>query len=303
MKHKIKTATNLLDAVMEAYNGVSRQKAKQIVSHASFILNGTRINNHPKLEVKSGDTIEIETNQKKFQPEIKTPDKRNPVSIQFEDDFFVIAIKPAGLLTNPDPNQKSAKSFQKLIENFLMVRDDKNVKLHVVHRLDREVEGIVMFTKSEDLKEQMKDNWRDVTKIYTAIVEKKPLNEEGVIENWLMDTPSQKVMAFKSEVAGSKFAKSSYKLTKMIRNYALIEVRLHTGRKNQIRVHLSGIGCPIVGDRKYGADSEIVRQIRLAATFLEFIHPETGRTITISYQPNKRFFQPFGQEDEKYKII
>jgi 23S rRNA pseudouridine1911/1915/1917 synthase len=303
MKHRIKTATNLLDAILEAYHGVSKQKAKQIVSHGSFLLNGTRISNHPKNEVKIGDLLEIENGQKKPAPEVKNPDKRNPVSIQFEDEYFVIGIKPAGLLTNPDPNQQTAKSFQKLLENYLNVRENKPVKLYVVHRLDREVEGIVMFTKDEELRDSMKDNWSEVTKIYTAITERRPSTDEGIIENWLMDTPSQKVMAFRNEVAGSKYAKSSFRFVKQLRKYSLIEVKLHSGRKNQIRVHLSGIGCPIVGDRKYGADSSFIRQIRLAATYLEFNHPVYGKNITIAYQPNKRFFNPAENEDEKYKII
>jgi len=303
MKHKIKQAGNLLDAVLEAQFGVSRQKAKQIVSHARFLLNGTPIKNHPKQEVKPGDILEINSDQKKKLTENTNPDKRNPVAIHFEDDYLLVAIKPAGLLTTHEAEQKGGKSFHKLIENYLSVREDEFTKLYVVHRLDREVEGIVLFAKSEEIRDELKDNWQDVTKKYIALTEGKPEPESGFIESWLMDTSSQKVLAFKHEVEGSKFAKSFYQYIKPVRKFSLVEVTLHTGRKNQIRVHLASINCPIVGDRKYGADPGVLRQVRLAGTHLDFHHPKNGKFIEINYQPNKKFFNPSEREDEKYKII
>lgn len=303
MKHTIKLATNLLDAVMEAHHGMSRQKAKQVVSHSRFQLNGKLIKNHPKLETQVGDVLEIISTKNQKVTENTNPDKRNPVAIHFEDRYLIIAIKPAGLLSTHESSQQGGKSFHKLLENFISVRDDNPTRLHVIHRLDREVEGIVIFAKSEDIQETIKENWQEVTKRYTAITEGKPNPESGFIENWLMDTSSQKVFAFPKEVEGSKFAKSFYQYIRKVGRYSLIEVTLHTGRKNQIRVHLSGINCPIVGDRKYGADDSVQRQVRLAATHLDLLHPVTGQRIDINYQPSKKFFSPSESEDEKYKII
>jgi 23S rRNA-/tRNA-specific pseudouridylate synthase len=117
----------------------------------------------------------------------------------------------------------------------------------------------------------------------------------------LKDSESRKVKAYFKEVKGSKLAKTEYRYLRQESSYSLVEVTLHTGRKNQIRVHLSDIGCPIVGDRKYGAQATPVRQIRLAAYYIDMTHPVSGKRLEMKYQPDERFFKPSKKEDEHYK--
>ncbi len=284
------------------YQGISRQKAKQIIKHSRFKLNGKAIPSHPALDVEAN--LWIEKADKHEVPKIHLkPDRRKPVAIHYEDRFFLIAIKPAGILTHPDSNQPGAKSFQKILEAYLSKRDLRNTRLWIVHRLDREVEGFLIMAKSEEIAEQFKENWSTVTKQYLALTEGKPEKEEGVLESYLRDEEHQKVKAYPTEVAGSRYAKTSYRWIKDALPYSVLEVTLHTGRKHQIRVHLSELGCPIVGDRKYGAEPFFRRQIRLAAYKLKLEHPVNQKIIELHYQPSARFFKPSPNADENYKII
>jgi 23S rRNA pseudouridine1911/1915/1917 synthase len=302
MKYKIKKTADLLETVMEIYHGISKQKAKQIIGYADFILDGKKIGNDPRQIINQGQEIELIKVDKK-QIKNAMPNRNNPVSIYFEDEFLIVALKPAGILSVGDQFQKNSKSFHKLLEAYLYQRDEKKRRLWIIHRLDKEVEGLIIFAKNELLQIEMKDNWQTVVKKYLALTEHKPQVEKGFIENWLKDGHDQKVIAYPKEVKGSKFAKTEYQYLKAENKFHLMEVILHTGRKNQIRVHLSEIGCPIVGDRKYGAEGTIKRQVRLAAYKLEFNHPVTKENILLEYKPATRFFKPSQSEDENYKII
>jgi 23S rRNA-/tRNA-specific pseudouridylate synthase len=252
--------------------------------------------------IKEGDVIEIKDRQKSKR-KTNLPTRNNPISIFFEDDFLIVALKPAGILSCGSKEEKVNYSFHKELEEFLTKREDKKVRLWVVHRIDREVEGLILFAKSEKIQIKIKENWENVIKKYLALCEHKPKLNHGTIENWLKDSSTQKVIEYSKEVRESKFAKTEYTFLRQEKSYFLLEIKLHTGRKNQIRVHLSGIGCPIVGDRKYGAEANPVRQIRLAAFQLVFDHPVNGKLHDLRYNPSAAFFNPSQKKDEKYKIL
>ncbi len=302
MKYRLKNTATLFETIMVIYKGISKQKAKQMIRYSEFRVNGEKIGRHPKQIIETGSELEIvpiEKNQNKDQ----APTGRNPVVIHFEDSYLIVALKPAGILSCGNKELVINNSYHKLLEAFLLKRDGEKTRLWVIHRLDREVEGLLMFAKSEKLQKQIKDEWQKVTKKYIALTENRPDPSAGIIENWLRDTSAQKVITCPKETPGSKYAKTEYAFIRNEKPYHLVEIKLHTGRKNQIRVHLAGIHCPVVGDRKYGADSTFVRQIRLAAFFLEFQHPVTKKLVSVQYTPSQRFFKPSTASDEKYKII
>jgi len=170
---------------------------------------------------------------------------------------------------------------------------------YVVHRLDKEVSGVLLFAKSNDVKEAIKENWIKTEKHYYALSEGIPEKAEDTIKSWLIEDKSQKVHST-NETANAKFAITNYKIIKQLNNCTLLDVSTGTGRKNQIRVHLSDIGCPIVGDRKYGASNEFIRRIRLHAYSLSFPHPANGRTMTI-LSPMPEGFLTLKAKDEHYK--
>jgi 23S rRNA pseudouridine1911/1915/1917 synthase len=300
MKHIVKEDTNLLDVIMAMYKGISRPTAKQILAYSDILVNGKSIKKSAILALKEGDQIDLTKRDK----DAKTPkigDYTRSISIVYEDDHLIIAIKPAGLITSKDRTQPSIIAFHKILEDHLAKREGKPERIWSVHRLDKEVEGLVLFAKSEEIQNTIKENWSNVTKKYLALTEAKPAQESGTIENWLMDSYKQKVVSFKKEVENSRFAKTEYQFLETIGAFHLLEVKLHTGRKNQIRIHLSEMGCPIVGDYKYGASDTFKRQIRLAAYQLQFDHPVSGKAMSFEYRPHKKFFNPI-EGDEKYKF-
>jgi 23S rRNA pseudouridine1911/1915/1917 synthase len=301
-RYRVREPGSLLMVILEMYKGMSRQKAKQLLGYSTFLCNGKELDNHPGKELKTGDLIEIIPTEKRSR-DAKNPDKRKPVAIFYEDDYLVAAIKPAGILTNSEPGTKTGKTYHKILESFISNRDGRATRLWVIHRLDIEVEGLILFAKSQKIMEQVKSSWSEVVKKYLALTAQKPDPPDGMVESWLLDTPSHKVISYDREVEGSRFARTSYHFIEQRKGYSLLEVTLHTGRKNQIRVHLSEMGCPIVGDRKYGADDSVSRQIRLAAWKLELPHPVTGRWIALRYDPPNRFYRPSEKEDEQYRIL
>jgi len=301
MKYTTKKSATLIETVMEIYHGVSKQKAKQIISHSDFLIEGNKIDKHPKSIIEAGKILEIQKENKSI--ENKLPNRNNPVSIHFEDNYLIVALKPPGILSCGDKSNLNNKTFQKLLENYIFNRDEYKKRLWIIHRLDKEVEGLIMFAKNEEIQIEIKENWNRVEKRYLALCENRPKQDEGFIESWLKEGQHQKVLSYPKEIEGSKYAKTTYQYLRKEKAYHLLELLLHTGRKNQIRVQLESIGCPIVGDRKYGADDSVKRQVRLAAYKLEFQHPVTDEKIRLEYKPISRFFNPSKNEDEDYKIV
>jgi len=302
MRYKLKQNTTLIEAVLEIYKGISKQKAKQIITYYELIKNGIEIDHHPNQLLEKGDVLEIN----KLEPNKAknlVPNRNNPIAIHFEDEHLVVALKPAGIISCGSKTDKKDNSFHIVLQEYMQKRDEKKTKLWIVHRLDKEVEGLILFAKSEQIQQLIKDNWQQVTKKYLALTEAKPEPENGIIENWLREVAEQRVVGFNKEVPDSKFAKTEYRYLRAEKGYHLLEVQIFTGRKNQIRVHLAGINCPIVGDRKYGADASVLRQIRLAAYKIEFMHPVTKNKLALEYMPTARFFKPSKTENESYKVM
>jgi 23S rRNA pseudouridine1911/1915/1917 synthase len=145
----------------------------------------------------------------------------------------------------------------------------------------------------------IKENWKETEKHYYALVEGIPEKSEDTLKSWLIEDKSQKVHST-SEKENAKFSVTNYKTIKFLKDHALLDVKTDTGRKNQIRVHLSDIGYPIVGDRKYGSKDKYKRRIRLHAYSLSFPHPVTGKIITIT-SPMPAGFLLLKPGDEHYK--
>lgn len=301
IKFKVKEAGFLVDAAVIGIHGISKQKVKNMLKFDAVYINGNQVRANNLTEVSAGDLVEIEKAGSKSTRKLKTelPQKQN-VTVLFEDAHIIVGHKPAGIVTSGETSLKSL-SYHKMLENFMMQRDKKKTRLWIIHRLDREVEGIIMFAKSERVMERMKNDWENVTKRYLALTEGAPNPAKGHVKSWLKDTQEMKVISSQHEIAGSKWAETLYTTLRKVEPYTLLEIELITGRKNQIRVHLSDIGCPVVGDRKYGADSTINRQIRLMSYYLSFLHPVTNKPLEFKIEASKHFLNPSKAKDEVYK--
>ena len=219
-----------------------------------------------------------------------------PFPVLYEDQSVIVIDKPPG---KPTSSTDGSISIQEIISEFLKKQSKGKFRAHVVHRLDKEVSGVLLFAKTNEVMETIKENWQVTEKHYYALVEGIPEKEEDTIKSWLIEDGSQKVHSTKN-TANAKLSVTNYKVIKLIKDHALLDVKTDTGRKNQIRVHLADIGCPIIGDRKYGASDKFRRRVRLHAYSLAFPHPADGRIITVK-SPMPEGFLSLKMKDEHYK--
>ena len=219
-----------------------------------------------------------------------------PFTVLYEDQYLIVIDKPAGIATS---SIDGSTNVQSVVSDFLKSMSKGTVRSYVVHRLDKEVSGVLVMAKSETAMDTIKDKWEEAEKHYFAFVEGVPEKPEGTIKSWLIEDNAMKMRSV-SEKPRAKYAITHYKTIRSLDNYTLLDVHTETGRKNQIRVHLSDIGCPIVGDRKYGASTDFVRRVRLHACSISFPHPVTGKMITVE-SPMPKGFLSLKAKDEDYK--
>jgi len=211
--------------------------------------------------------------------------KKPPATILYEDNHLLIVNKRVSQIVQGD--QTGDESLDRLFKAFIKERDQKpgEVFLGIPHRLDRPVSGVVVFAKTSKALSRMAGLFKkkDVEKIYHAIVEKCPSPDEGVLEHYLTrNTKQNKSYVHDTEVAGSKYARLSYRKLASSDRYHLLEILLETGRHHQIRAQLAGIGSVIKGDRKYGARrSNPNGGISLHARRISFIHPVRKEPVEV----------------------
>ena len=199
------------------------------------------------------------------------------LKIMYEDKYLLIVNKPVKLLTIAT-NNKNENNLYSDAYNYL---HNKNQKVFIVNRLDKDTSGIVVFAKNENVKELMQNNWDDTIRKYYAIVDGIIL-KEGVIESYLKETKTFLIYITKDK--NGKYAKTKYVPITNNQKYTLLDIQIFTGRKNQIRVQLSSINHSIVGDKKYGLKDSPINRMCLHAYYLEFIHPITKEKIIINDQ-------------------
>ena len=291
MKITAKKDAPILELLTEALGSVSRTHVRKMLKY-EMVKVGDRLVTRADFSVKAGDAIEYvkKSGRKK--------DHKPPVPIIFEDDHLLIVEKPPGLLTHGEKGT-GGTSLYRLLQDFIKAESNGRQRVFVVHRLDREVSGIVLFAKHAKVQQQIKDNWKAAKKLYYALVEGRPESERGTLRSWLKEGADRK-MASVQKPEGAKLAVTHYRVLKKLPENTLLEVEPETGRKNQVRVHLSEMGCPVVGDRRYAADDTVVRRIRLHAFYLSLPHPATGRFLEFK-SPMPTGFLLLRDKDEAYK--
>jgi 23S rRNA pseudouridine1911/1915/1917 synthase len=202
----------------------------------------------------------------------------NQIRIVFEDPALIVIDKPAGLLTVGTETERSQTAYAALRE-YANVKKPQE-KIFVVHRLDREASGLLVFAKTVQAKQRLQDQFKDHTagRSYIAVVEGRPPKDQFTIQSYLAENRAYRVYATSNKRVG-KLAITHVRVLKRNRRTTLVQVRLETGRKHQIRVHLAGRGHPIVGDKIYGSGSNPVRRLALHGVSLEFRHPSTHRLM------------------------
>ena len=200
------------------------------------------------------------------------------IRVVFEDDSLIVVEKPAGLLTMATDTERSRTVYAALRESANRKRPPG--KIFIVHRLDREASGLLVFAKTVEAKEGLQDQFKDHSagRRYIAVVEGRVHPGNFTIRSYLAENAEFRVYSTRKTASG-RLAVTHVRVIKGNPKATLIEVRLETGRKHQIRVHLAERGHPIVGDKAYGSRSNPIRRMALHAAQLDFRHPLTGRSM------------------------
>ena len=213
--------------------------------------------------------------------------KTKKLEILYEDKYIIVVNKPANLLTISTEKEKDRTLFHYVYE--YLKKKNKNNKVFIVHRLDKDTSGIVIFAKDQNTKYFLQNNWNTFKRNYVAIVEGKVKNNKGVLKNYLEETKTH--LTYIVNDKNGKLAITEYEKVLENKRYTMLSLNIKTGRKNQIRVQLANIGNPIVGDKKYGNKKDPIRRMALVANTLEFIHPKSKQNIIIDIDIPKEFIQ------------
>lgn len=259
----------LIDSICNFKKDLSNKTIKNYIKNKMVLVNDKVITNSSYL-VKCKDKIEI------FYTKRTIP--IYDLDILYEDDYLVVINKPSGLLSISNDKEKDITAYR-MVSDYVK-SSNKRKYIFVVHRLDQDTSGILMFCKDEKIRDKMQANWNKVVKKrgYIAIVEGK-INGSGTFHTFLMEDRNQFV--YSSKNGHGKEAITHYNVIKNNRDYSLIQVFIDTGRRNQIRVHFSENNHPIVGDKKYGCKNNPIKRLCLHANILEFIHPISKKMISI----------------------
>ncbi|HWQ42644.1 MAG TPA: RluA family pseudouridine synthase [Desulfosporosinus sp.] len=263
----------------------SRSDIKSLLAHRQISVDNEVITqfNHP-----------LETGQQVTVNWTKVLIEKQPqgLKIVFEDPYIIIIEKQAGLLSISTSTEKEQTAYSVLSEH-VKKRDPKN-KIFVLHRLDRDTSGVMMFAKSEKIQQLLQNAWKEAVleRSYVAVVEGLVSKEQGTITSWLTESKAFIMYSSRTPNDGQK-AVTHYQVLKKNKNYSLLEVKLETGRKNQIRVHMKDIGHSIIGDKKYGATKHPIGRLGLHARVLAFTHPVTGEEVRYETDIPKVFLNLF----------
>ena len=216
--------------------------------------------------------------------------KKNKLDIIYEDKWIIVINKPSHMLTISTDNEKEKTLFHQVI--LYEKRKNKNNKVFIVHRLDKDTSGLVVFAKSLEIKNKLQTNWEKTKRGYVAVVNGKT-KDKDVLKSFLMETKTLLVYST-NDTKNGKLAITEYERLKENKRLTLLKIKIKTGRKNQIRVQLNDNGNSIVGDKKYGdIKFDPLRRLCLDANYLEFNHPITNERKVFDIGIPKEFLSFF----------
>ncbi|HIW97291.1 MAG TPA: RluA family pseudouridine synthase [Candidatus Tidjanibacter gallistercoris] len=273
MEYKVTAPGTLLPFLLEAMAGRSRSAVKSCLTHGRVSVNGCRTTRHDT-PLRAGDTVAV--SQQKTAGTLRHPMLR----VLYEDEYLIVADKRNGLLS-VGTDKEQVKTAFRILSDYIK-RNDPAARLFVVHRLDRETSGLIIYAKDQTTQEMLQRNWKDAVRDrrYAAVTEGRLPESKGTITTLLREDRSRKMWA-SLHGTGEK-AVTDYSVLRQGKDYALVELSLRTGKKNQIRAHMEWMGTPIAGDRKYGARTNPAGRVCLHAYQLCFVHPRTGGLLDFS---------------------
>lgn len=271
-KYIVKENEILIEFLKKMLSNLSKNSVKSLLHNEKVFVNGNMTTKY-NYELNIGDVVEIREKVAKN------------IDIIYEDKDIIVINKPSGLLTVATEKEKNKTAYHLVME--YLKKKNKNNRIFIIHRLDKDTSGIIMFAKNERAKHLYQDNWNDIVKkrCYYAVIEGKMENKEGTIKSYLKENGN---MVYSVKDRSGKLAITEYKVLKERKNISLLDINLKTGRKNQIRVHMKENKTPILGDLKYGEKSKLINRLALHAYKLELVNPVTKKLLTFEINmPNE----------------
>lgn len=272
--YRVAEESPLMEFLLKSMPQRKRTSVKELLKHNQIAVNGLPVTQFDT-PLKPGDEVKANLTR-----EFRVFYHRR-LKIVYEDDDIIVINKGYGLLSMGNDKVKDGTAYS-ILREYVKWSNPSN-KIFIVHRLDRDTSGLMMFAKNEEAKTTMQHNWNNMVlnRKYVAVVEGVPDPAEGTIKSYLAENSQHEVYSTDNPEEG-KLAVTRFTTIAEGKGYALLEVELDTGRKNQIRVHLSENGHPISGDRRYGAETSPIHRLALHARTLRFVHPTTRKEMNFT---------------------
>lgn len=278
---RVAEETTLMPFLISSLKNKSRDNVKSLLRNRQVLVNSEPVTqfNH---ELKPGDMVTISA--------VRHTDglmARN-MRLVYEDEHLIVIDKNAGILSMASDNEKYLTAYN-ILSTYVKSQKPSN-RIFIVHRLDRDTSGLMMFARSEKVQSLLQRDWKhNVTaRTYVALVEGEVTEPEGVIKSYIYESKALVMHSTRNPEKGD-LAITRFRRIKSSKEYSLLEVILETGKKNQIRLHMQEIGHSIAGDKKYGAATSPIGRLGLHASVLAFIHPVTGRELRFESRVPAKF--------------
>ena len=301
--YKVNRSDELMEFLLRKCN-TSRNNVKSLLARRQVLVNGSVVTQY-NFPLAKDDEIKLSRKPVKEGTAVTRPvsQKRPPkaptqIGIVFEDDDFLVINKPVGLLS-VESDKETECAYGYALE--YMQAQGKNSRPYVLHRIDKETSGVLVFAKNIKLHSMLKMHWNEQVTLreYFAVIEGILENKQGTITSFLKENKNNIVYST-NDPTGQK-AVTRYEVVKENGEYSLLKVQIETGRKNQIRVHMQSLGCPVVGDEKYGKkqdDAQVknpLARLGLHASRIEFVHPVTKEVKSFNAPLPPAFREFFGK--------
>jgi 23S rRNA pseudouridine1911/1915/1917 synthase len=273
--HPVREAALLLPFLFTSLPEVKRTKVRQWLKYGGIKVNGTVARDHAR-QLQPGDLVELVT--------IKAPDPQAPklpagLRVLHEDAALLVIEKPAGMLSIADKQETRGTVYAHLTDYVRKSRRGRAARVWIVHRLDRETSGLMVFALTREIKQALQENWRSVEKRYLAVVDGLPREPQGTLHCWLDESDPYRVRALRQPEGESREAITEYEVKQTHGQRALVQFKLVTGRRHQIRVQSSRAGWPVLGDGKYHPAAAERERLALHAAGLSLQHPQSGERL------------------------
>lgn len=269
-EYKVKEECELLPFLISKYPHLSRNAVKSLLSNHQVAVDGAPVSQF-NLKLAKDDVVIVSKNR-------ISKKNRKDLPIIFENNEFIVIDKPSGLLSVASDTEKGRTAYR-MVSDYVQQKDRHN-RIYVVHRLDEDTSGVLMFAKNPSIRDELQKNWSDIVKArrYYAVVEGSMEKKQDTLVNYLKENSLSLMYVTKnSKDKDAKKCITNYKVVKENNNYSLLDINIETGRKNQIRVQLGNIGHHVLGDDKYGEPVNPIKRLALHAYELSFVHPLSGK--------------------------